>query len=167
MNYEIERRKPADASYSKIAVINSKAGSILSNQSYQYIDLLSGNTAGLISYRIRQVVDTATASFTAVYIDTLAIISLPCFAESKDKVRLVPNPAFGNTSLIVETDYAVSNMTISVYDLNGRLMQRLYHSKSTGRTVIDLSLQKLAAGKYIIKVNNGNTVIGVTELLKL
>ena len=167
MKYEIERKKTGDTSYRRIAVINAKTGFVLANNSYQTNDTLIGIPAGTISYRIRQVVDTAAASFTAFYIDTIEMINSSCMGDGMDNVHVAPNPAIGNTFLIVETNYAVSDMTITVYDMNGRLMQRLYDSKSPGRSVIDLPIQKLATGKYIIKVYNGKTVIGTADLLKL
>src|SRR5688572_14561978 len=71
MKYEIERKAPGDTGYIKIAEKNAQTDSILTNHSYQIIDTLNDITPGTISYRIRQIVDTAVSAFTATYIDTV------------------------------------------------------------------------------------------------
>jgi len=170
MKYEIERKAPGDTGYIKIAEMDPQAGAILSNHNYQLTDPLNGITNGTVFYRIRQVIDKDAATFTAVYIDTTEVmIDSPCAGNGTDKVRIAPNPAFDNTStsLIVETSYAVSNMPIAIYDMKGRLVAQLYHSKTTGKIILNLPVAKLSKGKYIIKVFNGTTAIGTTTLLKL
>lgn len=168
MKYEIESKSASDAAYKKIATINADAGTLLDNHSYQYNDRLIAVKEGPVSYRIKQIVDTAVASFTAVYIDTAVVmLNQSCQGNGTVNVQTVPNPSSGNTHLVVETDYPVNKMTILIFDMNGRVMQRSTTSKPAGRSTIDLLLQKLTAGKYIIKVNDGNKIIGVSELLKL
>jgi len=51
--------------------------------------------------------------------------------------------------------------------MNGRLVQRLQESKGTGIKIIDLSVAKLANGKYFINVYNKNVLIGTAEFIKL
>jgi hypothetical protein len=175
MKYEIERKAPGDAAFVKISELNPQAGDLLSTHTYQSINTLTNVAAGVISYRIRQIVDTATATFTAVYIDTANInITSACTTTATTdpditatKIIVAPNPANGAASLIVETNYAIANMPIAVYDMKGRLMLQMQRSKAAGKISIDLPVNKLAKGKYIIKVNNGRKTIGKTELLKL
>ncbi|HEY0432815.1 MAG TPA: S8 family serine peptidase, partial [Chitinophagaceae bacterium] len=71
MSYELERKSASDASFSKIADIPAVTGrSILNTASYQYTDTLTNANAGILQYRIRQVVDTG-AGFA--YIDTVSL----------------------------------------------------------------------------------------------
>ena len=169
MKYEVERKAPGDAVYIKIAEKNAQNGSILSNHAYQFIDTLKEINPGVISYRIRQITDTAASSLTAIFIDTTETsLNTPCTNDNIiSAVRIAPNPTSGNTSLIVETDYAVSNMPIVIYDMKGSLVARLNHSKAAGKIILTLPLTKLSKGKYIVKVLNDAKTIGTTALLKL
>ena len=58
-------------------------------------------------------------------------------------------------------------MQILVYNMNGRLVQRLQESKASGRKVIDIPVSKLAKGKYFINVYNKNVLIGTVEFIRL
>ena len=167
MKYEIERKSAADTVYTKIGEMNAKAGAVLTNNSYQFIDSLNSVTTGNISYRIRQVIDTAISSFTAVYIDTTEMVRSACGTIETDNIIIAPNPATGDATLIIETNYSISNMPISIYDMAGRLMMQLHQSKAIGKSSIDLPVNKFAKGRYIIKVGNGNKELGTTILLKL
>lgn len=174
MKYEIERKAPGETVYTKIGEMNPQAGLILANRSYQFNNDLTSGIMGNFSYRIRQVIDTATATFSAVYIDTTNIsISSACAvtgttSPTKEVVMVQPNPVSGTTvTLIVETPYAVSNMPVTVYDAKGRLVMQLKDAKGTGRKTIDLNISRLAKGKYYIKVFNAQQTIGMAELLKL
>jgi len=175
MKYEIERKVVGEVVYTKVGELPAQAGTVLVNHSYQFINAII-SPAGTVSYRIRQIIDTAAATFTAVYIDT-ANVSIPagCFATgtgnpdpNKVSVTIQPNPVSGTSvSLIVETPYAVTNMPIAVYDGKGRVMMRLSSSKGTGKKTMDMDITRLARGKYYIKVFNGSKTIGTAELLKL
>ena len=176
MKYDIERKAPGETVYTKIGQMNSTAGLLLANRNYQFNNDLTSGTAGNFSYRIRQIIDTAAASFYAVYIDTTNIsISTACIITgttnpnpTKELVMVQPNPVSGNTvTLVVETPYSVSNMPIAVYDAKGRLVMQLKETKVSGRKLIDLNISRLAKGKYYINVLNGQKSIGIAELLKL
>jgi len=178
MKYEIERKMPGELVYTKITEVNPTAGKLLATHNYQFNNALLTPTAGTISYRIRQIIDTAVASFTAVYIDTTEItISAGCFPTSTggnpqtitDKVMVQPNPVAGsnNATLIVETTYAVNNMPIAIFDMKGNRVFQMKSSKATGRKTIDLPVGILPAGKYFIKVYNSQKAIGTADLIKL
>ncbi len=176
MKYEIERKAPGESVYTKIGDISPAAGDILANHSYQFNNPLVNITAGTISYRIRQVIDTASATFTALYIDTANVsISTGCFTTAtndpsavKELVSVQPNPVTGTTvTLIIETPYAVTNMPIAVYDAKGSLVIQLKSSKNTGKAILDIPVANLAKGKYYIKVFNNRKTLGVADLIKL
>ena len=176
MKYEIERKAPGETVFTKVGEMNPSAGLLLTNRNYQFNNDLTSGSTGNFSYRIRQIIDTAAASFYAVYIDTTNIsISTACIITSttnpiptKELVMVQPNPVSGTTvTVVVETPYAVSNMPIAVYDAKGRLVMQLKDAKATGRKLIDLNISRLAKGKYYINVFNGQKSIGIAELLKL
>jgi len=175
MKYEIERKVAGEIAYTKVGELAAQAGTVLVNHSYQFNNAII-SPAGTVSYRIRQIIDTAAATFAAVYIDT-ANVTIPggCFATgtgnidpNKELVTIQPNPVSGSSvNLIIETAYAVTNMPVVVYDAKGRLMMQLNSFKGTGKKTIELNITRLAKGNYFIKVLNGSKTIGTAELLKL
>ncbi|MBK5269713.1 MAG: S8 family peptidase [Bacteroidia bacterium] len=175
MKYEIERKAPGESVFTKVGEINPMPGSILANHSYQFNNMLVSVSVGTVSYRIRQIIDTATATFTAAYIDTANVASAGCFPTgtndpnlNSDFISVQPNPTSGKTvKLIIETSYAVSNMPIAIYNINGALVMQLQKSKGSGKTSFDLPVQNFPKGKYIIKVYNKQKTIGSTSLLIL
>lgn len=175
MKYEIERKVQGELNYTKISEINPQAGTILANHNYQFTNTLTNVNAGTVSYRIRQVIDTAVASFAAAYIDTASItLATGCTTTgtndpdpAADKITASPNPTNGDAVLTVQTRTAISHMPILVYDMKGGLVMKLIESKAGGKTTIDLPANKLAKGKYIITVYDNQKLIGSTELLRL
>ncbi len=176
MKYEIERKVPGEVVYTKVGETPAQSGLVLTNHSYQFVNTIISPTAGVVSYRIRQIIDTAAATFAAVYIDTVNVnITSGCFATgtgnvdpNKVSVTVQPNPVSGSSvNLVIETPYAVTNMPISVYDTKGRLFIQLSNSKGTGKKTIPFDITRLAKGKYYIKVLNGSKTIGTAELIKL
>ncbi|MEO8404626.1 MAG: S8 family peptidase [Chitinophagaceae bacterium] len=169
MKYEIERKAPGDVSYTKVGDVPAQAGNLLANHTYQFSNTLSNVAAGTISYRIRQVVDTTAATFTAVYIDTanVALTTTACADLNTVKLYVSPNPTNSSTSLIIETNNAIANMPIVVYNMRGQLVMQLQRSKGANKAIVDLPVQPFAKGKYIVQVYNGTKLLGSVELLKL
>jgi hypothetical protein len=177
MRYEVERKLPGEAVYTKVGDVAAQAGNtLLGNRSYTFNNTIVSPTPGTVSYRIRQIIDTNAASLTAVYIETAnTSIASGCFAtgvggtgQIAEKIYVQPNPvSSGTASLIVETPYAIAELHAAVYDSEGRLMLQLKTSKPPGKKVIDISTEPLANGKYYIKVFNGQKAVGTAELLKL
>ena len=167
MKYQVEKKGQGDASFIKIADVDPQPGNILANHSYQYTATLTSAPVGVIQYRIRQIIDTAAASFSAFYIDTLtpAVVCVPVSMEEVFKV--VPTPTNGNATLIVQTNDAITNMPITIHDMKGRLVMRLNKTKTAGRVTIDLPVSVLAGGKYIVTIYNNQKAIGTAELLRL
>jgi serine protease AprX len=170
MRYEIERKVPGEASYAKIATIPAQASNTLTVHSYQFNDTLTNTTAGTVSYRVRQIYDTASASFADVYIATIIVgLASPCIDPSTlvDLFKVAPSPTHDNAKLIVQTANAITDMPITVYDMKGRLMFQLKASKAVGKVTINLPSLAWAAGKYFVRIYNGQKLIGSTEFLKL
>ncbi len=176
MKYEIERMAPGETSFTKIGEAGPQAGNILTLHNYQFSNSLAGLNAGIITYRVRQIVDTAAVSFTAAYIDTAtATVAAGCFATGtgntdplKVKISLQPNPVSGSTvSLVIETPYAITDMPVMIYDAKGSRVLQQRSTKGSGKKTIELSISRLSAGKYYISVYNGQQLLGTSELIKL
>ncbi len=166
MKYEIERRIAGELIFTKVGEVTPMPGNILATHSYQFSSSITAIPAGTVSYRIKQIVDTVTASLTFIYIPLPDItIQFPCIG--KDKVLLAPNPTSGNTKLIVETNNAVPNLSILIYNMNGSLVMKFSKSKGPGILFYDIPSERLNAGKYIIAVMDDKKIIGRANLLKL
>lgn len=72
MKYEIERKAPNETSFRKIGE-RFGTGSVFFNQTYSFKDTLYSLPGGTATYRIKQIIDTAAATFTSDYIDTVSI----------------------------------------------------------------------------------------------
>ena len=168
MKYEVERKAPGETNFSKVGELTATTGVSLATHNYQFINTLATGSSGIFSYRIRQIIDTTAATFAAVYIDTtVATLASSCVVVTR-VVTIRPNPSMGSTAtLIIETTDAIQSMPILVYNMNGRLVQRLQESKGTGIKIIDLSVGKLAKGKYFINVYNKNVLLGTAEFIRL
>jgi subtilisin family serine protease len=176
MKYEIERKAPGETNFSKVGELAPTAGVSLATHSYQFINTLTTGASGSFSYRIRQIMDTAAASFTAVYVDTtVSNLASPCVVTGvvnpgtiNNSVVVRPNPSIGATAtLTVESTDAIQSMPILIYNMNGRLVQRLQESKGSGKKNIDLPVSKLAKGKYFVNVYNKTVLIGTAEFIRL
>jgi hypothetical protein len=167
MKYEIERYGPGDVGFRKIAEVKAQPGELLSVRDYQLDITLINMPVGQTHFRVYQVIDTNTASFTRMEIgDADVILTTPCNTE--EIVLVAPNPPTSNTArLIVQTLTDISNMHIMVYDMKGSLILQMARPKSAGRIYIDLPIGKWAKGKYLVKVYDGNRLLKTTDLLKL
>lgn len=169
MKYEIERMLPGQTSFLKIAEQNGSGTVFSTHAPYQYQDMLSGVSAGIITYRIRQIIDTSAAGFTAGYIDTVTIdLQSACIDATLTDVALLPNPAKDNLTVRVTTPSSSSSIVIKIFSSTGQLVQALNKSKLAGTAFFEnISLMRFAKGKYYVSVYDGNKRIATKELIKL
>ncbi|MCW3073898.1 MAG: family serine peptidase [Flaviaesturariibacter sp.] len=174
MKYEIERKAPGQTSFTKISE-RFGIGSIFSNHSYTTTDSLINMQAGAISYRIRQIIDTATATFSADYIDTVTVnLAASCVTTAINPVTggineivLLPNPTRSSFSIKMTTTNAIQDIQVRVTDATGKLVHRSTHSKGAGMKIIPISIPQAAKGKYFVSIYGKGQLITTQELLKL
>lgn len=176
MKYEVERKLPGETTFTKVKDQPGTGGTVFSNKSYTFNETLTNAAAGTAIYRIRQIIDTAAATFTDAYIDSVNIvIGAACNTTginppdpNKEKVTLIPNPTAGSEITVrVETPYPVTNMTVTITDIKGRLMMKFLKSKGSGTANYTLPVQKLAKGKYVVTVYNGAKILATREMIKM
>ncbi|HRO70107.1 MAG TPA: S8 family serine peptidase, partial [Chitinophagaceae bacterium] len=92
MKYEIERLAPGDTRYSLIGQLRAMTGNTFKTHTYQVSDPLNGIPPGIITYRIRQVLDSSRASFTDAYIDTIEVTPGTTCTSDITAVYVSPNP---------------------------------------------------------------------------
>lgn len=176
MKYEIERKLPGEANYSRVGTVTPTSGDMLVNRNYQFDNIVISPIAGNISYRVRQIIDTATASFKAIFIDTANVsISSGCFATGNpditqgDEIIIIqPNPVnTGNATVVIETPYAVSNLKFVLQNNLGQTLYTLTSSKSSGKKTFQIPVTNLSTGIYYLKVHNNFKLLGSRKLVKL
>jgi hypothetical protein len=73
----------------------------------------------------------------------------------ESKLDLFPNPASKNVNLLL-SNYQNTSVNIKIFDLMGREMQEVIEKNIPSREhTLDLDIERLAPGTYIVKVNNG------------
>lgn len=167
MKYEIERMLPGQTSFHKIGE-QAATGEVFGiRPPYQYQDDLKG--FAMASYRIRQVIDTSIEGFTADYIDTVTVsTSASCIGVGARNITLFPNPAKDQFSVKTSTPSASSNLVLKIFSTAGQLVFQEKTTKIAGGFYFEnISLARLAKGKYYVSVYDNNQLIGTEELIKL
>ena len=176
MRYEIERKAPGELNYTKIGDVAAKPGTVLSNQSYQFLHTLSTVSAGTIQFRVRQIIDTTSTNITAIYIDTTSLIlSSPCFATGLNSdpveplnVYVVPNPSVHSTAnLVMQTAQPIGRIQIELMSVDGKRIEHLSYDKKKGTELLPLPVQKLPAGQYIIRISNNLRILRTINWIHL
>ena len=173
MSYEIERKTVSDADYVKIGEVTAADGSFLSVHSYQFTNVITSAAAEIISYRVKQIVDSSAEQFTTVYLDTSTVLlkndcGITAPVDSTTKITVAPNPVVDNSiTLIVHTPGSIPSLLIKVYDMEGRLMLQQKESKAPGRAIFHIPVSTLARGKYTITIYSSGSKIETVKILKL
>ncbi len=165
MKYEIERKTATEADYKKIAE-RSGTGTVFSSHTYQLSDSLAGVSAGLVSYRIRQIVDTSVANFKADYIDTVSVDVVPSCALA-ETFTVLPNPATNQFILQANSTNAIASLVIRISNADGQVMAIIKKTKPAGIVNYEIPISFLARGKYYISLYDNNKLLATKELIKL
>lgn len=173
MQYEIERMLPSQTVYTKIATVQGTGG-ILANKNITINDTLINVQSGVIKYRIKQVIDTASASYTAIYLDSTTVnLTSSCVVTSvnpvttiTEQVLILPNPAKNNVALKISTTNPIKNLNIQVIDMKGKKVISLNQSKLSGEATFQIPIYFLASGTYVVSVFDGKKLLNSQKLLK-
>lgn len=166
MKYEIERKTTADTGFVKIAE-RMGTGNVFAAHNYQYTDVLIPGQSENISYRIRQIIDTAAAQFTADYINTVTVSANGTCSANPPAVVVYPNPNSYQASVQVVTEAPVQVLHIRLTNALGQNLLTLRKSKGGGAASFDLPVSGLAKGKYFVSVYDDKKRIGTAEFLRL
>ncbi|MFN8265545.1 MAG: S8/S53 family peptidase [Chitinophagaceae bacterium] len=173
MRYVIERKLPGETSYTTVQTIAAK-GTVFSNQSYQFNDNLSNKPAGTVSYRIQQVIDTTTAGFYFVAIDS-SDLTLPGSCTStgiiepgnnSKLVQLYPNPAKNQLTIKLTDETFVKKLAIQIFNHQGQLVYTGEYQKQSGAGQHILNIKQLPAGNYILTLKQQDKIYSIKEFVK-
>ncbi len=177
MRYEIERQLPNTLNYITVGSMAATAGDSLSKRTYQFTNDISNLGPGTINYRIKQVIDTAQAGLTAVYLDTVTVtlnsicrVTPPAEpVQDTSYVKIVPNPVYNNqANILVYTPAAIEQLQFNIYNSNGQLVTQMIQNKATGGlATYPLPVNKMGKGEYFIQVWDKNRLLFTTKLMRL
>lgn len=176
MKFEIERKTATEINFTKVGELSPVAGTTLANHSYHFINPITNGQSGTFQYRIRQIIDTAAASFSATYIDTSAVVvTAGCFptgttdpGSTATHLSIQPNPVQGNSAtLVVETPSAIAKLLVTVYDTRGARITSIATSKPAGKATVSVPLERFAKGKYYVYVLDNQRQLGTLEMIRL
>ncbi len=172
MRYEIERKAPGESVFSKVGDLAAQTGNQITARSYTYTHSLAGLSPGTVSYRIRQIIDTSAAGFTAVYIDTASTsVEAACltFADPLTELLVLqPNPVSGSfVTLRVQTPDAIPSLPVRVTDALGRVVWQQEFSKAPGLKTIDIPLNGLQKAQYFVSIYAGKRLLRSLPLIRL
>ena len=171
MQYIVQRKLPAETSYTNIQTITAK-GNSFSAQNYQYNEVVT--VAGNIDYRILQVIDTSIAGYRAYSIDSATVtagvgcnttgINNPTLIDKK--VQLFPNPVTDNTLQLKFTEQNSGRFVLTVYNTAGQLILSEQFNKANGTDTHSLSLTHLSKGSYLLVIIKDGLRYAVEEFVK-
>jgi serine protease AprX len=169
MRYDIERKLPGETVYSTITSVASTVRPF-ANRSYQFIDNIPTGQSGLISYRIKQVIDTAVASFDAYAIDSATVTLFPTGINNPGNpsglVQLFPNPAQSTITLQFFEVNRVSNISIQIYNAQSQLVLKQNFDKAPGTVTHQLSVASLPKGNYFVVLMQNGKQYELKEFIK-
>ncbi len=169
MRYDIERKLPSEINYTKIQSIVI-TGSVFANRNYQYQDNISSSSTGIITYRIKQVLDTTTATFTEFAIDSATVNLLPTSLvdiNNRSKLlQLFPNPAQSTIALKFNEERTMADISIRIYNTQGQLVWKQEYNKPNGIITHSITINSLQKGNYVMLVLENGKQYAVKEFAK-
>jgi hypothetical protein len=81
------------------------------------------------------------------------------------KFDIYPNPTADKINISFESNKN-ANYTIAVYDMAGRSVKKISYKAISGDNIINTDLSGLKDGKYIVRVENGDNIVGGKIVVK-
>ncbi len=152
--FEIERSTDAKT-YEKIGTVAGK-GNTSQKSKYNFTD--AAPLAGTAYYRLKQVdFDGAFAYSSVIAVDANVMVN-------NMQLQAHPNP-FSNQVTVTVTAPQPESATVRLIDMQGRVLLVKQVELSKGLNELELNLNKLAFGMYLLKVS-GNGIEASTRIMK-
>ena len=81
------------------------------------------------------------------------------------KFDIYPNPTTDKINISFESKQG-ADYVIAVYDIAGRAVKRISYKAISGDNIINTDLGGLQDGKYIVRVEDGNNIVGGKIIVK-
>lgn len=161
MKYEIERKGPGETGFSKVAEY-AGTGTTFSKHDYQYIDS-AGLSAGIATYRVKQVIDTSASNTISDYIGT-ATTERSILCKLAEQVQITPNPAKNQFILHLAYPQPIQNLTIRIVSMQGSVVNLIKKGKIDGTAKLNIYTPHLSRGQYYVSIYDGNTLLKTIPL---
>lgn len=166
MKYIVQRKLSNETYFTAIKEIQGN-GNILSNKNYSIIDTVTTTTPiAHATYRIQQIIDTATTGNNLVTIDSITLSVDNCNIVLNESFTISPNPTKNSANLKIETPYPIDNLWIRITDLKGSILSNQKYSKNAGTSIYKLPVEFLAKGMYVVTIYNDKKIIATQKLIK-
>ncbi|MFT3845131.1 MAG: S8 family serine peptidase [Lacibacter sp.] len=171
MLYNIERQLPGETGFTKIKTITAN-GISFSLQQYAINDTVNTNTTGAVFYRIKQVIDTSTATQDEYIIQSASVTISGCLllntsnTQNEKLIEIYPNPTRSDIILKFKNQNSISDLTIEVIAITGEKILTDKLNKPTGIFNHLLPTQSLPKGTYNIVVLKQGKIFAVKEFIK-
>ncbi|MEO1434249.1 MAG: T9SS type A sorting domain-containing protein, partial [Bacteroidota bacterium] len=157
MGFRVERSQDG-RNYRQIAFVDGAGNSqTIKNYYYEDADLIPGTT---YYYRLIQVDFDGTEKQACDQV----VINLEN-SLNDDNFFIFPNPTFGDAKLnleLIDEDFG----TIQLKDVSGRILQTVSMNLSAGINQIDLNMNTLPAGIYIVGFQLDSGAYGIRKVIK-
>ncbi len=165
MKYEVERKAVNETAFIKIGELQG-TGNFFSNHTYHYTDTTSTISAGVYTYRIKQIIDTASASIMGDFIDTVST-EIGSLCTLNEPIVLAPNPAKNHFFLHINLPQKIDNLIIRIVSMQGINVDVIKKSKPAGIVDINIPTLHLKNGQYYVMIYDGSILLSTKKLLKL
>lgn len=172
MQYVIERKLPGSNNYAVIKTLNASGTELINNTRF-FTDTVANIQTGNIQYRIKQIIDTNTATYTALLLDSVTL-NQPFICNSTAtnnatlQATLHPNPTAHNTILTINNNTAASKrITVRIFTVTGLLVYNNNLITAPSINHFGLPTQNLASGIYVVELREDENKLATFKLLKL
>ncbi len=170
MRYEIERKLPNESAFSKIHTVQGQTN-VFAGRNYEHVDVISNSPAGAVTYRIREIIDTATVTFNAYYLDSATVTlqtatNVTDITANSKFIQLFPNPVQSSLTLKFTEQSAMSNLTLAVYNQQGQLVLNRLLNKPSGIFTEQIPVTDLPTGTYMLTVLKDGKQYAAKEFVK-
>ncbi|WP_084523761.1 T9SS type A sorting domain-containing protein [Adhaeribacter aquaticus] len=155
--FEIERSLSPDKGFAPVGKVAGK-GNTNTVQEYSFVDPLPAANKEVVYYRLRQEDFNGDQEYSKV-----VAVKLP-LSNNLASLKVYPNPTASGQHVTVQLHTAgvtTGDYTISVFDLQGKLVRNLKISEPT----TPLSLNALSTGVYFVQVSSPQNQFNETQRL--
>ncbi|MGC4034494.1 MAG: T9SS type A sorting domain-containing protein [Chitinophagaceae bacterium] len=147
--FEVERSLNG-TDYKEAGIVFAN-GSSTSTSKYEFPDDVSSLNSPIVYYRLKMVNDNETFSYSSVVI-------IRKETNASAGVSVFPNPSSGNTVQLRISSQSADIAEISVFDLNGKMLNRQLQPVSIGNNSITVKLPIAQNGVYTMRISSGDKI---------
>ena len=83
----------------------------------------------------------------------------------KIQFDIYPNPTSDKVNVSFDSKIG-ANYALAIYDMAGRIVKKMAYRAISGDNIISTDLTSLQSGQYIVRLEDGNNIVGGKILVK-